>query len=70
MGDGYVAGITESFTPENTLTPERQAELVTHFHECEISGLACPLCRELYDNLGYREYLKLTESHPEDYELV
>lgn len=50
---------TENFVPENKLTPEREAELRAHLMQCEMPYFSCDDCWELYQNIGYQEYVKL-----------
>lgn len=55
----YKGVATENFVPENTLTPDREAELRAHLMECEMPYFSCDLCWELYQNIGYKEYAAL-----------
>jgi hypothetical protein len=58
----YKGAATESFVPENMLTPDREAELKQHLAECEIPYFGCDLCFELYQNIGYQDYVALVEA--------
>lgn len=66
----YKGAETENLVPENKLTPERQAELTAHFHQCEVPFLTCPQCYELYSNIGFQEYKKLCEMYREDLDAI
>jgi hypothetical protein len=58
----YKGDETENFVPENTLTPDREAELKRHLAECEIPYFGCDQCFELYQNIGYQGYAVLVEA--------
>lgn len=62
MNSEYRGLETEQFVPENTLTPEQEAELRAHVPECEIHYLRCGDCKTLYDNIGYAEYSKIIKA--------
>lgn len=47
---------TESFVPENKLSPDREAELRAHLMQCEMPYFSCDDCWELYQNIGYKAY--------------